>query len=312
MTTSNQSGKANGKKFDLNLLRVFVSTFETQSVTKSAEQLELTQSSVSNALARLKESVGSELFTRTGRGIKPTRFAVELYEHVQEHVLGIDKVLEGLANFDPSSSRRRFVIYCHEAALLRLHKTMHTLDKYPNISLVLKELPPNDARIYEDLRMEKVDLVVDVAPSDSRVFQSRLLHSDGLVCITSADHPRLENGKMTKQHYMDESHVLLNIRRDNLTFVEWLVSDILPPRRIFSQHSSLLGMLPSVSQSQALAVVPETLFLQYGDMFNLQSHPFPFETKTFDSYMVWPTKMARNSALIWLREFVEAQLKNSK
>ncbi|MGR5285937.1 LysR family transcriptional regulator [Vibrio maritimus] len=312
MTTSNQSGKANGKKFDLNLLRVFVSTFETQSVTKSAEQLDLTQSSVSNALARLKESVGSELFTRTGRGIKPTRFAVELYEHVQEHILGIDKVLEGLANFDPNSSRRRFVIYCHEAALLRLHKNMHALDSYPNISLVLKELPPNDARIYEDLRMEKVDLVIDVAPSDSRVFQSKLLHSDGLVCITSAVHPRLENGKMTKQHYMDESHVLLNIRRDNLTFVEWLVSDILPPRRIFSQHSSLLGMLPSVSQSQALAVVPETLFLQYGDMFNLQSHPFPFETKTFDSYMVWPTKMARNSALIWLREFVEAQLKSSK
>ncbi|WP_418642591.1 LysR family transcriptional regulator [Vibrio chaetopteri] len=312
MTTSNQSGKANGKKFDLNLLRVFVSTFETQSVTKSAEQLDLTQSSVSNALARLKESVGSELFTRTGRGIKPTRFAVELYEHVQEHILGIDKVLEGLANFDPNSSRRRFVIYCHEAALLRLHKNMHALDSYPNISLVLKELPPNDARIYEDLRMEKVDLVIDVAPSDRRVFQSKLLHSDGLVCITSADHPRLENGKMTKQHYMDESHVLLNIRRDNLTFVEWLVSDILPPRRIFSQHSSLLGMLPSVSQSQALAVVPETLFLQYGDMFKLQSHPFPFETKTFDSYMVWPTKMARNSALIWLREFLEAQLKSSK
>ncbi|GAL26712.1 transcriptional regulator LysR family [Vibrio variabilis] len=184
--------------------------------------------------------MGSELFTRTGRGIKPTRFAVELYEHVQEHILGIDKIIEGLANFEPESSRRRFVIYCHEAALLRLHKRMHVFEKYPNISLVLKELPPNDARIYEDLRMEKVDLVIDVAPSDSRVFQSKLLHSDGLICIASATHPRLQDGKMTKQRYMDENHVLLNIRRENLTFVEWLVSDVLPPRKVFSQHSSYL------------------------------------------------------------------------
>lgn len=312
MDNKDKTGKASGKKFDLNLLRVFVSTYETESVTKSAEQLDLTQSSVSNALARLKDAVGSELFTRTGRGIKPTRFAVELYEHVQEHILGIDRFIEGLANFEPESSRRQFVIYCHEAALLRLHKRMHVFEKYPNISLVLKELPPKDARIYEDLRMEKVDLVIDVAPSDSRVFQSKLLHSDGLICIASATHPRLQDGKMTKQRYMDENHVLLNIRRENLTFVEWLVSDVLPPRKVFSQHSSLLGMLPSVSQSQALAVVPETLFLQYGEMFNLQSLPFPFETKTFDSYMVWPTKMARNSALTWLRGLIEDQLRASK
>lgn len=143
------SNKQNSKKFDLNLLRVFVSTYETQSVTKSAEELDLTQSSVSNALSRLKGALGSELFTRTGRGIKPTRFAVDLYEHIHEHLLGIDRVVEGLDSFDPLTSRRSFVIYCHEAALLRLQKQLHVLEKYPGIALILKELPPNDARIYE-------------------------------------------------------------------------------------------------------------------------------------------------------------------
>ncbi|GAL26713.1 chromosome initiation inhibitor [Vibrio variabilis] len=58
MDNKDKTGKASGKKFDLNLLRVFVSTYETESVTKSAEQLDLTQSSVSNALARLKRRRG--------------------------------------------------------------------------------------------------------------------------------------------------------------------------------------------------------------------------------------------------------------
>ncbi|MCY9872442.1 LysR family transcriptional regulator [Vibrio barjaei] len=299
------------KKFDLNLLRVFISTYETESVTKSAEQLDLTQSAVSNALTRLKENVGKELFSRTGRGIKPTRYAKELYEQTHDHIMSIEKVIQGLEAFDPKKTQRTFVVYCHEAAMLRLQKRLHVCTTYPNIEIILKELPPKDARIYEDLQMEKVDLVIDVSPSDSKVFQSELLHSEGLRCVASKDHPRLRQGKLDKSSYMAESHVLLNIRRHNLTFVEWLVSEVLPPRKVFSQHSSLLGMLPSVSNSQAIAVIPQSVAEQYGDVFQLQTFPFPFETKTFDSYMVWPSKMSHNSAITWLRQQMVHHLKES-
>ncbi len=306
---TNKLGNKPNKKFDLNLLRVFISTYETESVTKSAEQLDLTQSAVSNALSRLKEQVGYELFSRTGRGIKPTRYAKELYDQTHEQIMSIEKVIQGMAEFNPEQTQRSFVVYCHEAAMLRLQKRLRIGDIYPNIEIILKELPHKDARIYEDLHMEKVDLVIDVSPSDSKVFQSELLHSEGLICVASRTHPRLHQGILDKASYMAESHVLLNIRRHNLTFVDWLVNDVLPPRKVFSQHSSLLGMLPSVSNSQAIAVIPQSVADQYGDIFQLQTFPFPFETKTFDSYMVWPTKMSHNSAISWLRQQMINHLK---
>ncbi|MBF4376460.1 LysR family transcriptional regulator, partial [Vibrio anguillarum] len=78
------------RKFDLNLLRVFISAYQTESVTKAAEQLDLTQSAVSNALARLKEQVGGDLFIRTGRGIKPTRFAQDLYQSIQSPLMEVE------------------------------------------------------------------------------------------------------------------------------------------------------------------------------------------------------------------------------
>ncbi|GAM76897.1 transcriptional regulator [Vibrio ishigakensis] len=62
--------RTKSKHFDLNLLRVFVAAYRSQSVTKAADELDMTQSAVSNALARLKEGAGQELFSRTGRGIK--------------------------------------------------------------------------------------------------------------------------------------------------------------------------------------------------------------------------------------------------
>ncbi|XDF79808.1 LysR family transcriptional regulator [Aliivibrio fischeri] len=43
------------KDFDMNLLRVFVSVCQTGSFTKASEELDLTQSSVSNAIRRLKK-----------------------------------------------------------------------------------------------------------------------------------------------------------------------------------------------------------------------------------------------------------------
>lgn len=83
--------RTKSKHFDLNLLRVFVAAYRSQSVTKAADELDMTQSAVSNALARLKEGAGQELFSRTGRGIKPTRFAQDLYQRVSMPLLDIER-----------------------------------------------------------------------------------------------------------------------------------------------------------------------------------------------------------------------------
>jgi DNA-binding transcriptional LysR family regulator len=50
--------------FDLNLIRVFDALLAEGSVTKAGERLGLTQSAVSHALKKLRETFDDELFVR--------------------------------------------------------------------------------------------------------------------------------------------------------------------------------------------------------------------------------------------------------
>src|ERR1043166_8911505 len=62
----------NANRLDLNLLRVFGALLETRSVTIAASTLGLTQSAVSNQLARLRDAFDDPLFVRTSEGMVPT------------------------------------------------------------------------------------------------------------------------------------------------------------------------------------------------------------------------------------------------
>ena len=55
----------NFRTLDLNLLRVFDEVMAERSLTRAARNLALTQPAVSNALRRLRETLGDELVRRS-------------------------------------------------------------------------------------------------------------------------------------------------------------------------------------------------------------------------------------------------------
>ena len=74
----------NLRQLDLNLLLVFDALMQEGNLTRAAERLHLSQSTVSNALARLRQQLGEELFLRTARGMTPTARAQALYVPVRQ------------------------------------------------------------------------------------------------------------------------------------------------------------------------------------------------------------------------------------
>lgn len=64
---------------DLNLVRVFITIYETGSVSGAASRLHVTQPSVSYALARLRDQWSDPLFKRSRDGMQPTVLASQLY-----------------------------------------------------------------------------------------------------------------------------------------------------------------------------------------------------------------------------------------
>jgi len=102
---------------DLNLFLVFDAVFEERSTTRAASRLHVTQSAVSNALARLRQTVGDPLFVRNGRGLAPTPRADEMRLPVREAIGRLSQALG--QRFDPRSTTRTFTVACadhHQAA----------------------------------------------------------------------------------------------------------------------------------------------------------------------------------------------------
>ncbi|MFA1562283.1 LysR family transcriptional regulator [Aliivibrio fischeri] len=291
------------KDFDMNLLRVFVSVCQTGSFTKAAEELDLTQSSVSNAIRRLKTALGNELFIRSGRGIEMTVYGRHFFEAVEPSVMSLVNTIDQGEEFEPFTSSRNFIVYALESVLPRLQIRLRELLKDSNITVTLKELPSNEDETIDALMLEKVDLVLDVMKPNQSSLKSVIVSEDAVCCIARVDHPRV-NGHITNGQYFSERHAFLNMRRVKQTITEYLAKEALPKRTMGSEHTSMLGMMACVAQSDFVGVNSVRLVSQYKERFGLQMLALPFETRTTSIHMIWSIKSQNNNANQWLRELI--------
>ena len=90
---------------DIRVLRYFLTVAKEQSFTKGAEQLHITQPTLSRQLAALEEELGTPLFIRSGRNITLTdegillkRRALEiidLEERTIDEIRGTEELIDG-------------------------------------------------------------------------------------------------------------------------------------------------------------------------------------------------------------------------
>ncbi|MDH5797680.1 MAG: LysR family transcriptional regulator [Paracoccaceae bacterium] len=80
------------RNLDLTALRSFVGVVDSGGVTRAAGFLNLTQSAVSMQLKRLEESLGLQLFDRTGRGVTLTASGEQLLGYARQMLALNDEV----------------------------------------------------------------------------------------------------------------------------------------------------------------------------------------------------------------------------
>ncbi|MEZ9595962.1 LysR family transcriptional regulator [Shewanella sp. 10N.261.52.F9] len=296
------------KAFDLNLFRIFTAVYRTSSFSRAAEELDLTQSSVSNAVARLKTAVGQELFIRVGRGVKPTASAMTLYQQLAPAMSTIEQVAASFEAFDAASSEHTFYVYASESAIQLLQGTVEHVLKDLAINIVFREPPLIEEELQMELQLEKVDLALDIWLPESAAFKSQKVMQDKLVCVARKSHPRIQ-GTLTPEQYFNEKHIIFKMRRYNLSVADLLTKHVLPARQMHSEQSSILSMMSVASKSDALAIASKAYTDEYADLFGLQVFDLPFAAEPIEYYMVWSHKLEQNPANIWLRKQLNLAIK---
>src|SRR5579864_2740913 len=95
---------------DLNLLLVLHVVLEERSATRAAKRLHVTQSAVSNSIARLRMVLADPLVVRSGRGLVPTPRAEELAPLVAQAIAHLQLAVDRGAGFSPQASERCFTL----------------------------------------------------------------------------------------------------------------------------------------------------------------------------------------------------------
>ncbi|MBP2477109.1 DNA-binding transcriptional LysR family regulator [Crossiella equi] len=81
---------------ELVALRSFLAVYRTGGVSRAAEALALSQPSVSAHLRTVEAVVGRPLFTRAGRGVKPTEAGHALAAEIADHIDALENAVDAL------------------------------------------------------------------------------------------------------------------------------------------------------------------------------------------------------------------------
>ena len=167
------------KNMELRLLRYFLTVAKEQSFTKAAEQLHITQPTLSRQMAAFEEELGVTLFIRSGKKISLTEEGILLKRRALEILNLEEKTLEELKGKE-DVVEGNITIGCGEfAAVETLAKICKTYkEKYPLVQIVLHTATAD--AVYEMMNKGLVDIALFMEPVDT----------EGLdyIRITDCDH----------------------------------------------------------------------------------------------------------------------------
>lgn len=184
---------------DLRVLRYFLMVAKEQSFTKAAEQLNITQPTLSRQLAALEEELGAKLFHRGGHSITLTNEGLLLKRRALEIVDLEDKILSEFKG-DNEAIEGKITIGCGEFnAVEILAKICGSYrEKYPLVQFALHTGTAD--HISEMMSKGLVDIGIFLEPVNTEGLDYiRIQGSDHWVVTMKADDPLAAKDVITKK-----------------------------------------------------------------------------------------------------------------
>lgn len=169
-------------------LNAFLAVIRGGSVTAAADELVVTQPSVSSALAALGRELGCDLFERSGRGIRLTEAGAAFARYASDVMGLLQSGRQATREAAQLSARKLQLAAVTTAAESFVPPLMRTFsDAHPEIGLTLAV--GNRQEVLERVRNHSVDVAISgKPPADDRLISEPLTDNE-ITCITAPDDP---------------------------------------------------------------------------------------------------------------------------
>lgn len=217
-------------------LHYLLAIAQAKSISKAAQGLFMSQSSLSQALRLMEAELGGKLFTRTSTGVRPTQ-AGELmiqraqkilgeYHQTQQMIQDMENLEAGRVDFGISTFRGGYLL---PPALCRF------CQRYPNIQVEIRE---ENSMALEQLLIEgQLDLALIALPPVKLKDQVELLLQDEILLVVSHDHPV---NALSRECVLDTGEVRRYVDVEDTMAYDYILSD----------YDTILGSLSRAAFSQ--------------------------------------------------------------
>lgn len=282
-------------------LRYFSELGREQHYTRAAQNLNISQPSLSHAIAQLEEELGIQLFEKMGRGIRLTKYGSEFLkcvnrslsildngiEDMQRHARGEGLIRLGFlrqlgVEFIPTLVSR----YSRQMSGYKVQFTFHA-DRTPEL--------------LDGLLHQKYDLVFCTRPTESEDFSCVPIERQDLVLIVPQDHPLASRTEIR----LDETLKYPYIFFDNTTGLRFVIDELFQkvgkfPEIVYEtdEEQIIAGL---VSHSFGIAVIPEIDLL---NKLNIKKIPITYPVSEGNLYMIANKQFYLTPAVEHFRDFI--------
>jgi len=277
--------------FDMNLIKPFVKVYEFNSITKAAEFFNVSQPAISGSIKRLENYLDYPLFVRNGRNLTATPSGKSFYEQVANIIDITDNAL---------GNKSELVVYAQGNILLML-------TDINNIQLI--ESQQTEDEIFNDLRMRKVDLVIDYITQKDNTFVCELVRKEYFKLVCRKEHPLIKE-EITLDQYNQLDHIATNSKRNNQRAMEHFTeSSVGVKRNIKAQVTSSAATMLAVLNSDYVAAIPESM-VKTAKHLDLQVFELPFTIRPIEYSFVYHKRFSKDPEHKKLRDLIRAKINN--
>ncbi|WP_413584358.1 LysR family transcriptional regulator [Bdellovibrio sp. HCB274] len=296
------------KPLDLNLLSVAESLYRTLNVSKTAQEMNVTQSAISHGLHKLRDHFGDALFVRASKGMTLTETALRLRPQIINLMAQARALTQDQESFDPLKADARITIAASDyIEILMIPAILKRLKKEaPNLQVSIR--PTRGDFPKEELEEGTFDLAIAGFYKNlpEGFYETKVLE-DSFSTAYRRKHPLIK-GDLQMQQFYDLDHALITLQGDFKDNLEKKFGDKKLKRTIVFGSYSFTGMAFTLSETDLVLTAPTLLLKKYKEYFPIEIQPTPLAMGNIQLRMIWHSRTHKDPLRLWFRNLIKSEL----
>jgi DNA-binding transcriptional LysR family regulator len=292
---------------DLNLLSVFQEVYRERQISAAARRLGLTQSAVSNALARLRRTFGDELFVRTAHGMQPTPLAQQMAEPIGAAMAQVALALSQRSRFDPATSSRRFTLAMTDVGEVYFMPVLIERCRALAPHVEIASVRANAPLLKDEMETGRVDLAIGAFEDMSEALFQRQLFRQAFVTMFRKGHPLdadSKRGTLDLARFVAAAHLIVDAAHSPYDRINVLLekAGVSANARFRVPHFTAVPYI--VATSDLVVTVPQKLAESAAAPFGLKWIEPPLQLPTLQTNVFWHRRFNHDPGIQWLRGLI--------